>query len=207
MLVNMIAIINYQMGNLFSVANKVSQLGFEARVTSDPQDIAAAEKLILPGVGHFGRAMEELNRLDLVGPLNTAVLEKKTPILGICLGMQLMASFSEEGDSKGLGWFEANVKRFVVDDSVSYKIPHTGWNGIILEKESALTTGLGSGAEFYFVHSYFFEESCRSDRLMSTDFETRFTSAVSKENIYGVQFHPEKSHRSGVKLISNFLKL
>lgn len=176
-------------------------------VINSPEEVLKAEKLILPGVGHFGKAMEQLEQLNLVEALNQAVLEKKTPILGICLGMQLMAKSSEEGNVKGLGWFDADIVRFKVSDTLRFKVPHTGWNQVQQKKKSALMEGIQENAEFYFVHAYHIQLNDENDALHETLYETSFVSAIEKENIFGVQYHPEKSHDSGLQLIKNFITL
>lgn len=204
---NKITILNYQMGNLLSVAKKVKQNGSEAQFIDTHQEILAAEKIILPGVGHFGKAMENLKKLDLLGALNEAVLDKKIPVLGICLGMQLMAKNSEEGDVDGLGWFDASVTRIKVSDSIKFKIPHTGWNSIEINKPSTLMQNLSKYSEFYFVHAYHMECNDSKDILNTTQYDNSFVSAIEKENIFGVQYHPEKSHQNGNQLIKNFVNL
>lgn len=202
-----IIIINYGMGNLNSVKRKLSLLGIDAIISDLPSDILKADKLILPGVGHFQKAVENLKQLQLWELLNEVVLVSKKPILGICLGMQLMAAYSEEGNAKGLGWFDAEVVGFKVKDYLKYKVPHTGWNQIIKTKESQLMQDISDQSEFYFVHAYHFKCNDPVDILNETDYEYRFTSAVEKENIFGVQYHPEKSHDIGEVLLKNFINL
>lgn len=202
-----IVIIDYGMGNHYSVQKKMNRLGYEAIITNDAEEIKHSEKIILPGVGHFGKAMENLQQYNLVDILNKEVLIKKKPILGICLGMQLMASSSEEGNTKGLNWIDATVKKFNVTDQLKYKIPHTGWNQIKALKNSSLLNGIVDSSEFYFVHSYYFACNNKTDALCSTDYESKFISAVEQNNIFGVQFHPEKSHDIGIHLLKNFIEL
>jgi imidazole glycerol-phosphate synthase subunit HisH len=202
-----IAIIDYGMGNVFSIQKKLNQLACKSIITNKKEDIATASRIILPGVGHFSRAMENLSKLGLIEVLNESVLHNKKPILGICLGMQLMASFSEEGNVKGLNWFDANVRRFDLKDKVRYKVPHTGWNQIEIAKNSNLMKNLNNDSEFYFVHAYYVECNNSSDILTRTEYEIPFTSAIEKENIVGVQFHPEKSHDYGFQLLKNFISL
>lgn len=203
----MVVIINYGMGNLNSVYRKLSRIGINATISSKPEDIQKADKLILPGVGHFQKAIGNLKSLGLWGILNYEVLSNKKPILGICLGMQLMAKYSEEGNAIGLGWLDASVVRFKVDDKLKYKIPHTGWNQIIKKKESSLMCGIPELSEFYFVHSYHMNCNNKVDILNETEYEYKFVSAVEKENIFGVQYHPEKSHNIGDTLLKNFIKI
>ena len=202
-----ITIVDYGMGNLFSVKKKLDKLKAKVIISSDPEVVRNAEKLILPGVGHFGKAMENLRQANLIEALNDAVLKNKTPILGICLGMQLMATFSEEGNVEGLGWFDAQVLKFQVSDSLRFKVPHVGWNQISSSKSSKLMTGIGHEAEFYFVHSYYMKVNNASDELNSANYELPFTAAIEKGNIFGVQYHPEKSHDVGEILLRNFVEL
>ncbi len=202
-----IVIVDYGMGNLNSVKRKLSRIKIDARISSDPYDIAAADKLILPGVGHFSTAMENLRSLNLIDSLNDFAVIRKKPVLGICLGMQLMAQRSEEGNVNGLGWFDADVVRFKIKDKLKYKIPHIGWNQIIMTKSSMLMAEINENAEFYFVHAYHFLNRIQEDVLNTTEYEYSFTSAIEKENIFGVQYHPEKSHDAGEQLFKNFCNL
>jgi imidazoleglycerol phosphate synthase glutamine amidotransferase subunit HisH len=293
----MLVIVDYHMGNLHSVKKKLDFLKVDSVISSDPAVILSASKLILPGVGHFGQAMENLRKLNLIDALNEAVLVKKTPILGICLGMQLMARESREarvrgerleldarvrnerlelearvrgeklelegrsedaergisggverssrcaelvevsgierssrraelvevsgverssrraelvevsGVEMGLGWFDAEVVKFSFEDTLRFKVPHTGWNTISIEKESPLMKDIPKNSEFYFVHSYYMKANNPSDVLNYTEYGSRFASAISKDNIYGCQYHPEKSHDVGLQLIRNFVLL
>ena len=202
-----IAVINYGMGNLHSVYRKLKLLNADAKITNDPSTILSSDKLVLPGVGHFQKAMQNLSQLNLIDVLNEFAHVKKKPVLGICLGMQLMATQSEEGNSKGLGWFEANVVRFNVSNNLLFKIPHTGWNQTNIKKPSAITSGINNLSEFYFVHSYHWQSQRANDVLCETIYDYTFTSGVEKENIFGVQFHPEKSHDAGQQMLKNFIQL
>jgi len=202
-----IIIINYGMGNLNSIKKKLTHLKVNAIISSNPNDILNADKLILPGVGHFKKAIENLKALNLFNVINETVLIKKKPILGICLGMQLMANKSEEGNVNGFGWFNAEVIKFKTNNTLKYKIPHTGWNQITKTKQSALMKNISDLSEFYFVHSYHFKCNNSADILNETEYEYKFTSAVEKENIFGVQYHPEKSHDVGKQILKNFVKL
>jgi imidazole glycerol-phosphate synthase subunit HisH len=203
----MITIIDYKTGNLGSIQNILSRIGEESIVTSAKDEIARATKLILPGVGAFDTGMRNLMELDIVNILNQKVLSEKIPVLGICLGMQLLSCSSEEGSLPGLGWIKAKNIRFNFLNSLDFKIPHMGWNFINQHKESRLFTDMYSDARFYFVHSYYFMAEDPSDVLTSTTYETEFISAVERANIMGVQFHPEKSHKFGMKLLKNFVDL
>ena len=203
----MITIIDYKTGNLGSIQNILKRIGEESVVTSDKKTIATATKIILPGVGAFDTGMRNLSELDLVDILNKKVIEEKIPVLGICLGMQLLSSGSEEGSLKGLGWINASTVRFKFENSLEYKIPHMGWNFITQHKKSKLLDNMYSDPRFYFVHSYFFKAKDPEDILTSTTYEKEFTSSVERENILGVQFHPEKSHKFGMKLLKNFVDL
>jgi glutamine amidotransferase len=203
----MITIVDYQMGNLHSVKRAFNRLGVDVIISSDPNAILTAKKIILPGVGHFGKAMDHLKKTGLLDALNEAVLVKKTPVLGICLGMQLMTNFSEEGGCKGLGWFDADVVRFQVKDTLRFKIPNIGWNSVQQNKESKLMHEVGNDNSFYFVHSFHVRTSDESIVLGTSNYESDFVCALEKENIYGVQFHPEKSHESGFRLLKNFSEL
>lgn len=202
-----ITIINYGMGNLHSVQRKLKRLGIEAVISSDPNEIGAADKLILPGVGHFKKAMDNLQALHLIDVLNKAVLIRKIPILGICLGMQLMAKYSEEGNVAGLGWVDAEVLRFKVTDTLKYKVPHMGWNQIMHDGQNQLMKDIPNFAEFYFVHSFYLKMAEESLIINESEYENRFCSAFQKDNIFGVQYHPEKSHDLGVQILKNFINL
>ncbi len=202
-----IVIVDCGMGNLFSVKKKFKSLDEGVIVSSLPKDLDSADKIVLPGVGHFGMAIDNLKKLGLLDALNENVLVKKKPILGICLGMQLMANSSEEGNVTGLGWIDAEVVRFNVSDKLKYKIPHMGWNQIQNQKSSLLTKGIPDDSEFYFIHSYHFKCNNASDILHLTEYDISFPSAIEKDNIFGVQYHPEKSHDIGITMLNNFIAL
>lgn len=201
----MITIIDYKTGNLGSIQNILKRIGEESVVTSDKDEIAGASKLILPGVGAFDTGMRNLTELDLIDILNEKVIVEKTPVLGICLGMQLLSKGSQEGSLPGLGWIDADTVRFRFEDTIEYKIPHMGWNFIRQHKTSKLLDKMYPDARFYFVHSFFFRANDKEDVLTSTTYEIEFTSAIERGNILGVQFHPEKSHKFGMKLLKNFI--
>lgn len=202
-----VTIVDYGTGNLNSVKRSLDLLGVSSTVSSDPGDITMAEKIILPGVGHFGKAMANLRRLKLLDPLNQAVLVDRKPILGICLGMELMAEKSEEGNADGLGWFAADIIQFNVSDKRRYKVPHMGWNKIYIKKNSLLMRNVPELSEFYFVHSFHLKIRDDADMLNETEYEVKFPSAIEKGNIFGVQYHPEKSHDAGLQLLKNFIEV
>jgi glutamine amidotransferase len=195
-------IINCGEGNVNSVQKMMARINNDTSVTSSPAEIEKADRIILPGIGHFQKAMEALNRLGLLEPLNEAVLNRKTPILGICLGMQLMSRSSEEGNTKGLGWIEGEVVRFRED--LKIKVPHMGWNTISIRKQSRLMYDVEEGTAFYFAHAFHWKSNDPATILCETDYGVSFPSAIEKENIFGVQFHPEKSHDDGLQLLRNF---
>jgi len=201
-----IAIIDYGVGNLHSVYKKLLQLKVDVFITNSPKEIAAADKLVLPGIGHFGKGMQNLKTLSLIDCLHEEVITNKKPILGICLGMQLMARCSQEApEEKGLGWLDNQVVRFQVKDPLRFKIPHIGWNQLGIRKENALMQNISPSTEFYFCHSYHFGDINACSVLSETNYDYPFVSAVAQDNIFGVQFHPEKSHEQGIIVFQNFL--
>jgi glutamine amidotransferase len=203
----MITILDYGMGNLGSIANMVKKVGGTSVITSKIKDIEKAKKLILPGVGAFDNGMKNLKKMNLITLLNKKILEEKIPILSICLGMQLLSKKSEEGKLAGLGWIDAVTKRFKFRQDQHFPIPHMGWNTVTIEKKSKLFINMFEEPRFYFVHSYHLVCKNKQDILTTTNYGYDFVSSVKKNNIFGVQFHPEKSHRYGMKLIENYIKL
>ncbi|GEM55130.1 imidazole glycerol phosphate synthase subunit HisH [Flavobacterium branchiophilum NBRC 15030 = ATCC 35035] len=202
----MIGIIDYNMGNSGSVKRKFDRLQSNSFVSNNIAELSKADKLVMPGVGHFGNAIEQIKKLNLWDFINESVLIKKKPILGICLGMQIMAKTSEEGNEEGFGWFDANVIKFKVSDTFQFKIPHIGWNETFIQKKSKLFDNI-SNNDFYFVHSYHIECNDKQDILTTTNYDYEFVSAIEKDNIFGCQFHPEKSHSQGDQLFKNFIQL
>ncbi len=203
----MIAVIDYGMCNTGSILNMLKKVGAGAVATSQVSDIEKADKLILPGVGAFDKAMKSLDRAGIIPAMEKRVIEDRIPLLGICLGMQILARGSEEGTRAGLGWLEADVRKFNFPHNDNrLKIPHMGWNRIEIKKESNLLEGIDDNPRFYFVHSYHIVCDEPRDILAETHHGYYFTSAVQHENIMGTQFHPEKSHRFGLSVFKNFLE-
>ena len=204
----MITIIDYGLGNLGSIKNMFKKIGVDALITNNHSEINAATKLILPGVGAFDNGVSNLKQFGLIDLLNKKVLQEKTPILGICLGMQLMTKNSEEGMLPGLGWIDSETVKFKFDNTAKkYTIPHMGWAFVSAIKSSKLFNGMYVNPRFYFVHSYYVKCNQTSDTLLQTNYSHDFVSGFEKDNIIGVQFHPEKSHKYGMLLLKNFIEL
>ena len=199
----MVAVVDYGMGNLRSVQKAFERIGAEAEITSDPRAVIAADRLVLPGVGAFGDAMEGLRQRDLIEPI-LSFLESGKPFLGICLGLQLLFDESDEGSEPcpGLGVIPGRVARF--EDSPDFKVPHMGWNQVIAQKQSPLLEGVDDGSWFYFVHSYYVIATRQDDVLLETDYTSNFCSAIAHGSIFATQFHPEKSQHGGLRLLKNF---
>lgn len=200
----MVVIIDYGMGNAKSVLNMVSYLGYPAVISRSHEEIRRASHLILPGVGAFSKGIDALRRYDLVCPLEDRVLVKKTPILGICLGMQLFAVFSEEGVGRGLGWIDAKFIKF--SQSSGLKVPNMGWRYVSISKDDEIFKGVDEKQKFYFVHSYYMAYHSEYT-VASSNYGREFSAIIRQENIYGMQFHPEKSHSYGMAVLKNFLEL
>ncbi len=203
----MLAIVDYGMGNLKSVANAVEALSGEGTLTRDPSVIAKADGIILPGVGAFGEGMKNLHAFGLVDVLHREVMEKKKPYLGICLGLQFLAHTGfEDGESKGLGWVEGVVK-LIEPKGSQYKVPHMGWNNVEILKRSEIFEGLHDDPVFYFVHSYALELNPGEEAILTSvaDHGCRITASIQKGNIFATQFHPEKSQSAGLKVLQNFI--
>ncbi len=200
----MIAVIDYGMGNRHSVQNALQYLGEDSVVCSDEASIVRSERIILPGVGAFGAAMDSLRQSGLLELLTREVIEKGKPFMGICLGMQLLAEEgTEKGLNKGLGWIPGRVDRLQPDDP-GLKLPHIGWNDIQILNEHALLKGLKKEKAFYFVHSYAFQLASPEHLLATSSYGGPFTAAVLKDNIFATQFHPEKSQKNGLLILENF---
>lgn len=202
----MIAVLDYGVGNVGSVLNMLKRLNVPARLASNPEDIEQAQKLILPGVGHFDRAMESLRASPALAALERKVLVEKTPILGICLGMQILMQGSEEGSLPGLGWVRGHVRRFQLESDSPLKIPNMGWARVRRSTPSPLTEWDDDETQFYFVHAFYARVENEADSLLKASHGIEFDAGIRHENIYGVQFHPEKSHRFGMRLLDNFAR-
>ncbi len=202
----MITIVDYGMGNLGSIQNMFKRIKVESEITGEVDQIAKAKKLLLPGVGAFDAAMQKIAESGIQEVLNHKATIEKIPVMGICLGMQLLTRSSEEGKLPGLGWGQADTCRFRPEDP-SLKVPHMGWNLVHIQNESPLISDLPSEPRFYFVHSFFVRCDQPSDVLTTTHYGIDFHSIIQHDNIFGAQFHPEKSHKFGMKILENFSKI
>ncbi len=210
----MLTIIDYGLGNINSFINIFHKLNIPVKKAYKEEDLKQTSKIILPGVGSFDNAMKRLIQSGMISHINSMVLENQIPILGICVGMQIMAKNSEEGSLEGLSWFDANVKHLSSHSSWENNInkkkrlplPHMGWNDITVSKSSKLLDNLPK-KDFYFLHSYYVELNNYDNELASCNYPSNITCAINKKNIYGIQFHPEKSHLSGIKLLENFANI
>lgn len=204
----MIAIIDYGLGNIRAFQNVYERLNIPVKVAKYPEDLENSSKIILPGVGSFDYAINQFNESGMRNEVENLIFNYRIPVLGICVGMQMLARSSEEGKMPGLGWIDGKVKKFN-PNFIQFKttLPHMGWNSIKKKRENALLSQLDENSKFYFLHSYYFH--CENDKniLCETEYGITYSSAVNKENIYGVQFHPEKSHSYGIQLLLNFSNL
>ena len=204
----MIAIVDYGLGNIRAFANIFKNLGVPARIARSADELAGAEKIILPGVGAFDHAMERLDASGMRATLDSLVVEQKRPVLGICVGMQILASSSEEGKLAGLGWIPGAVRKIHFAESGAGAIlPHMGWNGVQSSGGSPIMQELGQEPIFYFLHSFYFQCENPQHSVAEAEYGARFTCAVQRDNVFGVQFHPEKSHRNGIQVLHNFSRL
>jgi glutamine amidotransferase len=202
-----ITIVDYGVGNIGALLNMFEFLGVDAYATHDGRAIAEATKLLLPGVGAFDKAMVTLLEKNLRSPLEEAVKERHTPLLGVCLGMQLLARRSDEGQEQGLGFIEADVRRISVPEGSKLKVPHIGWSNVTATGDGILFPKSGDLERFYFVHGYHVVCDSPADVAATVDYGSTLTCAVQHDNVFGVQFHPEKSHRFGMRLLSAFANL
>ena len=201
----MITIVDYGMGNLGSIQNMLKRVGVPAEVTGDAGALARATKILLPGVGAFDSAMQRINDSGLRAVLDYKALHERVPIMGICLGMQLLTRSSEEGQLPGLGWIAAATHRF--PPAPGLKVPHMGWNIVTAVRDSPLTEGLAADSRYYFVHSYYVQADDPRDSVLTTQYGVKFDAVVSHRNLYGAQFHPEKSHKFGMRFLANFASI
>jgi glutamine amidotransferase len=202
-------ILDYGVGNVGSIVNMLTKVGVTAELSTRPEDVLVADRLILPGVGAFDAAMTRLRELGYEGPLSQRVLVDRVPILGICLGMQLLGQGSEEGKEPGFGWLAARAVRFRSDgrpEGEFLRVPHMGWNAVRPSRPSPFFPGPAEGARFYFVHSYHLQCDDEADVMTRTTYGEEFVSAVCRDNIVGAQFHPEKSHRFGLQFFRAFVE-
>lgn len=201
----MIRIIDYGLGNIQAFLNVYKRLNISVEIARNVEELAGATRLILPGVGSFDHAMQLLQKSGMREVLDDLVLNRNVPVIGICVGMQIMAEHSEEGVLPGLGWIKASVRKLAaIEGGPLLRLPHMGWNDVVPLVSSNLFTGLEHDARFYFLHSYYFDCENSANVLAETHYGMRFVSAVHSRNIYGVQFHPEKSHQYGIRLLKNF---
>lgn len=204
----MIAIVDYGLGNIKAFSNIYRSLDIPVLIAKEPSDLIKATKIILPGVGAFDHAMEQLDQSGMRPLLEEMVVAKSTPVMGICVGMQMLANKSEEGTLGGLGWIDGSVKKFDITKIKHHtRLPHMGWNDVTTIRSSKLFLNLESDSQFYFLHSFYFECHKEEDILAVADYGGEFACAVNNNNIYGVQFHPEKSHKYGIQLLKNFANL
>ncbi|MDD4286961.1 MAG: imidazole glycerol phosphate synthase subunit HisH [Candidatus Peribacteraceae bacterium] len=200
----MIAVIDYGMGNLRSIAKALEYAGGEVAVTRDPEVMRKADRFVLPGVGAFGNGMDHLRSFGLIPALEEEILHKKKPFWGICLGMQLLAEKSEEfGEHRGLGWIPAEVKKFSFPGGANLKIPHVGWNTVTFVQEHPVTKGM-KNVEYYFVHSYYVVPKEKSLVAGTCTYGVDFAACIARDNLFATQFHPEKSQEAGLKMLRNF---
>ncbi|MEO6133696.1 MAG: imidazole glycerol phosphate synthase subunit HisH [Ginsengibacter sp.] len=204
----MITIINYGSGNIRAIGNIYDRLNISYKIASSPQEVHGAQKIFLPGVGAFDETISMLDKTGFREVLDKEIIQNKVPVIGICVGMQILAESSEEGSLPGLGYIKGRVKK--IDETLlkqKPKLPHLGWNSIQIARVNTLLDGVDEEFGFYFLHTYYFECENDSDILATTNYGKSFASAINHENVYGIQFHPEKSHNNGVTLLKNFATL
>ncbi len=203
---SMIGILDYGLGNVIAFQNIYNRLGVKSVLVSNTEQLSRVNKIIIPGVGAFDWAIRRLKDSKLIDLLNERVISERVPVLGVCVGMQVMLESSEEGESPGLGWIQGTVEQLHKTGDSSLPLPHMGWNNIELTDDNPLFDGLRD-ARFYFLHSYCVSQSVKADSVVFASYGKSFAAAISKSNVHGVQFHPEKSHHWGVRLLTNFEKI
>ncbi len=203
-----VLILNYGMGNLGSVFNMFKKIGVSSKISSDLKDLENSKKILLPGVGAFDTAMQKIQNSNFLEVLNFKAKVEKIPILGICLGMQLLTNSSEEGELPGLGWIDAKTTKFKFAETENLKIPHMGWNNVIKNADSPLVKNIDGNSRFYFVHSYHVQVQNNNNSLMKAHYGFDFDAIITNgENVFGAQFHPEKSHKFGMQFLKNFASI
>jgi imidazole glycerol-phosphate synthase subunit HisH len=200
-----ITLVDYGMGNLGSIRNMFKRIGVAVELAADAAALERASKILLPGVGAFDSAMQRINAAGLREVLDRKALGERVPVMGICLGMQLLTRSSEEGSLPGLGWIPAVTRRF--PDLPGLKVPHMGWNVVSVARDGPLTAGITADTRYYFVHSYYVHTDDRRDCVLTARYGVTFDAVIAHDNLYGAQFHPEKSHRFGMGFLRNFASL
>jgi len=203
----MIGIIDYGVGNIKAFTNIYKNFDFPHKIVKNKEDLNSVTKIILPGVGSFDHAMQSLQNSGMKEKLDELVLDEKLPVIGICVGMQMLAKSSDEGKLTGLGWIDGIVKKFDKSKIVNGPLPHMGWNNLNIKNSNKIVQNLETDPKFYFLHSYYFECKDKKDVLATATYGEEFECVVNHENIFGIQFHPEKSHHNGMKLLKNFGEL
>jgi glutamine amidotransferase len=204
----MITIIDYGSGNIRAIGNIYDKLKIDYKIAKSPEQVIGSQKIFLPGVGAFDETISMLDKTGFREVLDFEVIQNKVPIIGICVGMQILAESSEEGQLPGLGYIKGKVRKMDASLLIQKpKLPHLGWNSIEIARQSALLKNIDSGLGFYFLHSYYFECENQEDILTTTTYGKSFASSVNHDNVYGIQFHPEKSHHNGINLLHNFATL
>lgn len=204
----MITIIHYGVGNISAFLNIFNELGIVCKIAKSHHDLANATKLILPGVGHFDYAMKKLANSGMIDPITELVLDKRIPILGVCVGMQMMANHSEEGQKEGLGWIDAEVEKIKIQATdLNVVLPHMGWNSVKIVQQSPLFDNIETDNDFYFLHSYYMKCKNHDNVLATMKYGHELTAVVKNNNVFGIQCHPEKSHTVGLQFLRNFAKL
>lgn len=201
-----IQILQLNSGNIDSVATAFRKIGVEVQLVTQRSELSSSASIVLPGIGHFQHAVNHLKNVGLFDPV-LEFASKDHPILGICLGMHLLASHSEEGDTEGLNLFDARVKEMKMENTVRFKVPHNGWNTLNIEQQTPLLKGIDNTTEFFFLHKYAWQTQNSTEVFATSTYESDFPVVIGKKNCWGVQFHPEKSHAAGLQLLENFIRI